>query len=235
MKAVVLAGGKGTRLRPYTAIFPKPLMPIGDRPILEIVIRRLVEAGITDIILAVGYLAELVKAFFDNGARLGARLQYSREETPLGTAGPLGLLQDQLDETFIVMNGDVLTSVSFSDMLSFHRQSQAIATVGLTERQAFIDFGVVELGSDRQVVNWQEKPTLKYLVSMGIYVFEPEVARMVQPNQHLDLPDLIRMLLARGESVKGFVHPGYWLDIGRQEDYEVANKDIEHVSELQML
>ena len=226
MKAVILAGGTGTRLKPYTTIFPKPLMPVGQRPILEIVINKLAEAGITDLILAVGYLAELINAFFNDGSRFNVHIQYLREENPLGTAGALGLLHKDLTETFLVMNGDVLTTVDLKEMIKFHKNSHAAATVGVTKRSVKIDLGTIELSEDQKVLAYHEKPTLEYLVSMGVYIFEPEVACLIEPNQRIDLPDLIRMLCQKGSLVKGFLHQGYWLDIGRIEDYEIANKDF---------
>ena len=219
MKAVILAGGRGTRLVPYTTILPKPLMPIGDRPILDIVIQQLRHHGFTDITLAVGYLAELLMAYFGQGERFGVNITYSREEEPLGTAGPLSLIPD-LAERFLLMNGDVLTALDYSDMLTHHQASGDIATVAVYPRDVKIDLGVVEYDDQCRLTNYTEKPTHHYRVSMGIYVFEPRVLDFVRPNERLDLPDLMKRLMAAGETVHCYPYDGYWLDISRPYDYQ---------------
>jgi NDP-sugar pyrophosphorylase family protein len=229
MKAIVLAGGRGTRLRPYTAVLPKPLMPVGDRPILEIVIRQLAEAGIEEVILAVGYLAELIMAYCESNQRMGVPISYVRENEPLGTAGPLALARDQIEDTFLVINGDVLSDVNFKSMVAHHRAEDAPATVGVTKRQAHIDFGVVELDSKGRLGGWREKPVLDYIVSMGIYVFEPGVLAQIQPGAYLDLPSLVLKLTQAGQPVSTYLHTGYWLDIGRPEDHQIANRDVERI------
>ncbi|MCK4817018.1 NTP transferase domain-containing protein, partial [bacterium] len=145
MKAVILAGGKGTRLKPYTTIFPKPLMPIGDKPILEIVIRQLKSHGFDEILMAVGHLAELIMTFFNDGRKYDVKIRYLREDKPLGTAGPLALMKDELNETFLMMNGDVLTTLDYSDLIEFHKTSGSVATIALKKRDVHIDFGVVEI------------------------------------------------------------------------------------------
>jgi NDP-sugar pyrophosphorylase family protein len=225
MKAVILAGGLGTRLMPYTAVLPKPLMPIGDRPIIEIVIKRLAESGIKDISIATGHLAELITTFLGNGEKYGVSIDYSREETPLGTAGPLKLVKG-LDETFLVTNGDVLSDIDYADMLKFHKESKAAATVALAKRDVSIDLGVIET-ENGNVKKYTEKPTLSYNVSTGIYIFEPEVLEHVKPNQRMDLPDLIRALMEAGRTVKAYNKDIYWIDIGRRDDYERANRDFQ--------
>lgn len=229
MKAVILAGGKGTRLKPYTTIFPKPLMPINDKPILEIVIRQLKSYGIDEIILAVGHLAELITAFFGDGSKFGVKIEYSREDKPLGTVGCLGLIKDELHEPFLMMNGDVLTTLDYSDLIDYHRRNGAIATIALNKRNVYIDFGVVELDCDSRIVNYTEKPDIGYLVSMGVYVFGPRVLRYIRPNEYLDFPDLIKELISNGENVKGYVYDGFWLDIGRPDDYQRANNEIDKI------
>ncbi len=218
MTAVILAGGKGTRLRPYTVSLPKPLMPVGDRPILEIVIQQLKKAGVRRVIIAVGYLESLIRAYFGNGRRFGVEIIYSSEHEPLGTAGPLNLIADMLDDTFFFMNGDVLSNIDFSAMLDFHRSEGALATIGLTQRTVNIDFGVVEIDEARRFAAWQEKPTLGYLVSMGVYLFEPLVIEHL-PMGFFNVPELIERLGEEDELVKGYVHEGFWLDIGRPDDY----------------
>lgn len=228
MKAVILAGGKGTRLRPYTTAFPKPLMPIGDKPILEIIVRQLKSHGIDEIIMAVGHLAELIMTFFGDGSKFGVKIKYSKEEEPLGTAGPLSLIKNELKETFLVMNGDVLSTINYSDLIKYHKESGAMATVALNRRSVYIDFGVVKINDSKTIVDYIEKPTLDYLVSMGIYVFEPDVLNYI-PNKKFDFPDLVKTLISAGKTVKGYVYDGYWLDIGRPDDYERANAEIDKI------
>ena len=230
MKAVILAGGKGTRLKPYTTAFPKPLMPIGDKPILEIVIRQLKSYGFDKIIMAVGHLAELIMTFFNDGSKYGIKIKYTREDQPLGTAGPLALMKEELNETFLMMNGDVLTALDYSDLVNYHKRNGAIATIALKNRGVKIDFGVVELKDSNSIVGYNEKPKIDYLVSMGVYVFEPRVLEYIRPNEYLDFPDLIKELLSNGETVKGYVYEGYWLDIGRPDDYERASREIDEIS-----
>ena len=229
MKAVILAGGKGTRLKPYTTVFPKPLMPLGDKPILEIVIRQLKSYGFDEAIIAVGHLAELIMTFFGDGSKVGVKIKYSREDKPLGTAGGLGLIKKELNETFLMMNGDVLISLNFSDLVDYHKRSGAIATIALKKRDVKIDFGVVEIDDGNSIVGYKEKPKIEYLVSMGVYAFEPMVLEYIRPNEYLDFPDLIKKLISNGETVKGYVYDGYWLDIGRPDDYEKANRDIDKI------
>ncbi len=165
MKAVILAGGRGTRLAPYTTILPKPLMPVGDKPILDIVINQLRYYGYTDITLAVGYLSELLMAYFGDGSRFGVRIQYSHEDQPLGTAGPIALI-DNLDEPFLVMNGDLLTTLNFADLMQYHRAGNAAATITTYQRSVKIDLGVIEYDDHKHLARYIEKPTHHYNVSM---------------------------------------------------------------------
>lgn len=221
MKTVILAGGLGTRLAPYTTVFPKPLMPLGNRPILEIVICQLREYGFTDITMAVGYLSHLLHAYFGNGRRFGVNINYSYEERPLGTAGPLTLIPES-DEPILVMNGDVLTNLDFGDLYRFHCQHEAAVTVSMHPKEVRIDLGVLETDAPDEVVNYIEKPTYYYRVSMGIYVVDPWVVSMLPPGQRTDFPDMVHMLLKRGDRVTGYPFDGLWLDIGRPEDYARA-------------
>lgn len=227
MRAVILCGGKGTRLRPYTTVLPKPLMPIGEMPILEVVIRQLKHAGIDRITMAVGYLAELLEAFFRDGSRIGVPIDYSIESQPLGTVGPLTLI-DGLDEPFLMMNGDVLTDLDYSDLLRYHRASGGVATVASYEREVKIDFGVIRVDDADAITEYIEKPSYKYQVSMGIYVFQPEVLKLLKRNERLDFPDLVQLLIARGEKVVSYPFSGYWLDMGRPDDYERAIEEFEN-------
>jgi len=220
MKAVILAGGKGTRLYPYTATLPKPLVPVGDRPILEIVLEQLGKAGYDEAILAVGHLAGLIQAYFGE-ERCGVKLKYAVEDEPLGTAGPLANMKTDLDSTFLLMNGDVLTTLDYQNMLDFHKAQAADATIGLVSRQVNVDFGVVEVDGTR-LTGWSEKPKLDYLVSTGIYLFEPQTLKYLEPGKRFDLPDFVQYLIKGGKHVAAYKHDGYWLDIGRPQDYEEA-------------
>lgn len=226
MKAVILAGGMGTRLRPYTTVFPKPLVPIGKKPILEIVIEQIAKNGVKEIIMAVGHLAELIIAYFGNGEKYGVKIKYSREEKPLGTAGPLGVIRDELSETFLMMNGDILTDMKYSELIDFHKKSGATATIGVTKRKVDIDYGVVEFDEEKIINIWKEKPTINYHVSMGIYVLEPKAIDYIPKDTKYDLPQLIIDMIKNKERVKAYSYDGYWLDIGRVDDYQKAINDM---------
>lgn len=229
MKAVILAGGKGTRLAPYTKVLPKPLMPIGDdMPILEVLLRQMKRAGIDDVTLAVGHSAALLCAFFQSGERLGLHIDYSYEHQPLGTAGPLSLL-DGLRNTFLVSNGDVLTTLSLHDLIDCHHRRGAIATIASSVKRIKIDLGVIGVDGSSQIVAYTEKPTYEFLVSMGIYVFEPTVLAYIGREERLDFPDLVLRLIAAGERVVSYPYAGYWMDLGRVEDYEQAVTDFERL------
>ncbi|GAB4292416.1 MAG: sugar phosphate nucleotidyltransferase [Myxococcota bacterium] len=227
MKAVILAGGKGRRLLPYTTNFPKPLMPIGEKPILEIVIEQLKNYNFKEIIITTGHFGELIRAFFEDGKKFGVNITYSKEDKPLGTFGPLFLIKDELKETFLLMNGDVLTDLDFSKFVEFHKKSGGAATVALAEREVNIDFGVVKVSKEGGFKEWNEKPTINYLVSAGIYLFEPEALKFLKEEKFINLPDFIVMLKENGKKVSTYLHKGYWLDIGRPEDYEKACEDYE--------
>lgn len=228
MKAVVLAGGKGARLAPYTRIIPKPMMPIGDKAILEIMLHQMRRAGIQEVILTVGHLAGLMRAFFQDGSHLGLHICYSFEDHPLGTAGPLGLIEN-LDDTFMVCNGDVLTTLNLKNLIDFHKQNQGIATIASHIRQVHIDLGVIQTNGDHSIIGYQEKPVIDYLVSMGIYIFEPTVLQYIPKGQYLDFPDLIKIIVADKKKVVAYPFEGYWEDLGRPDDYEQANIDFEQM------
>jgi len=221
VKAVVLAGGRGTRLAPYTSVLPKPLMPIGDRSILEVVVGQLEDAGIVDVHFCVGYLAHLIEAVFESRENGHVNITYVREQEALGTAGPLRLV-DGLDNTFIVMNGDVLTTIDYEELIRFHRTQGNALTIATRERSIKIDYGLLHLDGDSRVREYEEKPTISSRVSMGIYVMEPEVIELVPEGEYFDFPDLVRVLLEEGRPVGAYDHTGLWFDIGRQEDYERA-------------
>jgi NDP-sugar pyrophosphorylase family protein len=225
-KAVILAGGRGTRLAPYTSILPKPLMPIGNRSILEIVVDQLSGRGFNDITFCVGYLSHLIRAVFDNGAKGNASITYVWEEEPLGTAGPLRLV-DGIDRTFIAMNGDVLTTLDQRTLVQEHRASGNLVTIATHKRTIKADYGVLHLDGAktpmvRRVVAYEEKPEIVSPVSMGIYVLEPEALEYIPAGTYFDFPDLVHALLAGGKQVGAYMYDGPWFDIGRHEDYERA-------------
>lgn len=226
MKVVILAGGKGKRLEPYTTILPKPLMPIGNLPVLEILIKGLEKHGFKEIILATGYLSELLMAYFKDGNKCGVKIEYSKEEEPLGTAGPLKQIPN-LESAFLVMNGDILTVLDYSKLLAFHKQKKGVLTVAMHQRKVGIDFGVVVVNKENNIIGYNEKPTLKYLVSMGIYIFEPKALDYIKEGESIDFPDLVKRLLKNGEKIWGYLSKDYWFDIGRHDDYKRAVKDFE--------
>jgi NDP-mannose synthase len=230
MKAVILAGGKGTRLAPYTRIIPKPMLPIGDKAILEILLCQMRRAGITEVIITVGHLAGLMRAFFQDGAHLGLNIRYSYEDHPLGTAGPIALVEN-LNESFLVANGDVLTTLDIASLMAHHRHHGAAVTVATHCRSVHIDLGVIETDSDGRVRGYIEKPTIDYQVSMGINVFEPQVLTYIPHGERLDIPDLILKMVAAGEKVCAYPFDGYWQDLGRPDDYEQANADFDSMRE----
>jgi flavin reductase (DIM6/NTAB) family NADH-FMN oxidoreductase RutF/dTDP-glucose pyrophosphorylase len=221
MKAVILAGGRGTRLAPYTSVLPKPLMPVGDRSILEVLVGQLEAAGIRDVNFCVGYLAHLIQAVFDNRGRGEAKITYVREEDALGTAAPLRLV-DGLSETFLVMNGDVLTTLDYAELVRYHREQGNKVTIAAHKRTTKIDYGMLQLDLTQRVREFREKPVIESPVSMGIYVMEPDVLDHIPEDEYFDFPDLIRALLIAGERVGAYRYGGVWFDIGRQEDYELA-------------
>jgi NDP-sugar pyrophosphorylase family protein len=223
MKAVILAGGRGTRLAPYTSVLPKPLMPIGERSILETVVDQLAGHGFTDLTFCVGYLSHLIRAVFDTRTSNGVSITYVHEDTAMGTAAPLRLV-DGLDDSFILMNGDVLTTLDYGDLVEHHQQSGNLLTVATHKRRIKIDYGVVHVdGSNgsRTISGWEEKPEVVSHVSMGIYVVEPEAIGYI-PDGYFDFPDLVRMLLAAGERIGAYEFSGLWFDIGRHDDYASA-------------
>jgi NDP-mannose synthase len=229
MRAVILAGGRGTRLRPFTASFPKPLVPLGDTPVVEVLIQSLMRSGITDITLTLGHLAELIQAYFSHRQRLfssGLKLTYVIEDEPSGTAGSLSLV-DGLDETFLVMNGDLLTDLHFVELVSFHRQQRAALTIATQRRSVKIDLGVLEFDGAATITNYIEKPEHSYNVSMGVYVYEPAVLRHIPRGEYLDFPNLVLRLMAKGERVCAYHTDCMWLDIGRPDDYARAQQLFE--------
>ena len=230
MRVIILAGGKGRRLYPYTVVLPKPLMPVGDFPILEVVLRQLKNHGLTEVTLAVGHLGNLIQAFFGDGSRWGVKISYSFEQEPLGTVGPLTSLTG-LDETFMVMNGDLLTTLNYPDLIRYHKSKGAVATVAAQERWVDIDFGVIQRDKNERMAKYIEKPRLSYLVSMGIYVFEPELLESIPKGERFDFPDLMQRLLQDHQRVAVYRSDEFWLDIGRPDDYQRAVEEFEKSQE----
>ena len=228
MRAVVLAGGKGTRLAPYTFVFPKPMMPIGDRTILEILFAQMKRAGINHVTLAVGHLAGLMSAYFQDGARYDLDITYSYESKPLGTAGPLANISG-LEKTFLVTNGDILTQMNIAELVKFHKEQGGICTIAMHERKVQIDLGVIEIENCCEITGYVEKPSFDYQVSMGLYVFDPRVMDYIPKDEYLDFPDLIKKLIAAGERVIGYPYDGYWQDLGNPGDYSQATRDFENM------
>ncbi|HST56488.1 MAG TPA: sugar phosphate nucleotidyltransferase [Solirubrobacteraceae bacterium] len=231
MRAVILAGGVGSRLRPYTVVLPKPLMPIGDRPVLDIVVRQLRRARFERITIATGYLAELIEAFFRDGSAYEIPIDYFREETPLGTVGALALIEG-LDDSFLVMNGDILTDLDYGQLLADHTASGVIATVATCTREVKVSLGVLHFGDEQdpsRLTDYYEKPRINYEASMGVYCFSPRVLEYIVPGERLDFPELMLRLIDRGETVRAWRSDAYWLDIGRHEDYEQAQEEFEKV------
>ena len=222
---VILAGGKGTRLMPYTTSLPKPLMPVGEYPILDILLRQLAGQGFRRITLAVGHLAGLIQAYFKEGQDWGVEIEYAYETTPLGTAGPIARLPRH-ERSLLVLNGDLLTTLDFSRIVRFHYENRAIATIGTKRRTETVQFGVVESAPGGQITQYKEKPSLDYTVSMGIYVFSPTVREYIPRSQKFDFPDLVQRLIVNKQKVLAYESDAYWMDIGRPDDYQRANDDF---------
>ncbi len=231
MHAVVLAGGKGVRLRPYTTRLPKPLVPIGDEfSILDIVLCQLANQGFGNVTLAIGYLGNLIRAYIGDGSRWGIEIDYASEDAPLGTIGPVLQILDQLPEDFLVMNGDILTDLDYAGLLTEHISSGAPLTVATYQREVRIDFGVLTT-QDGQVVQFSEKPTIDYRVSMGVYGLSRRTLKHYPAGLPLGFDDLMLDLLARADPPRERPFGGYWLDIGRPDDYDRANVEFDRVRE----
>jgi len=221
-QAVILAGGKGTRLRPYTTILPKPLMPLGDMPILEILLTKLRNAGINRVIIATGYLDHIIRAYFGDGSNFGVQITYSHENEPMGTAGPLRLMEDLLDSSFLMMNGDLLTDLQFKNLIKFHTSSNSEGTVCAFKTEVQLSLGVLVTDENDQIINYIEKPKYEFDVSMGIYAMNKSIISLIPENTFFDLPDLIMKIKETKKIMKIYKHRGQWLDVGRHDDYSKA-------------
>jgi len=225
MMAVILAGGKGTRLAPLTITIPKPLLPLGDRPILEVVIDQLAFAGVTKVVITLGHLAHLFQAVLGDGKRFGLEIIYSYEESPLGTAGPIKFIKN-LSDNFIVINGDILTTLDFKKLYERHTKLDAIGTLAVNRRTVNIDYGVVRFGSDGSLDAYDEKPKIHYHVSMGVNVLSKKCLEFIPYNQKFDMPDLMMAMKSAGKTVHCYETDCYWRDIGRMDDFEDASRDF---------
>jgi NDP-mannose synthase len=223
--AVVMAGGRGTRLAPYTTVLPKPLMPLHDRPIIAVLLRQLVLAGIDAISISVGHLGGVIEAWVRSAGSYGAPISFLYEDAPLGTAGPLKQAAPA-DGTFIALNGDILTTLSFRELVEVHTRSGAIATVAVNEREVAIEYGVVHADSSQRLLGLDEKPTIRYVVSMGVYAFAARIADYIEVGERIDFPDLLLRVVEAGEHVGVYPFDGYWRDIGNRDDYAAAIEDF---------
>ncbi len=232
MKAVIMAGGRGTRLAPFTKVLPKPLIPLGDYPILEIIICQLREAGFDEIILTVNYLAHLFEAYFGNGERQGVNIRYSLEDQPLGTAGPLSLIDGLGDEPFLVMNADLLTDIDFRHLYCTHQAQQAAITMALYAKEYKIDFGVIETDETNRVLKCAEKPVLNYQINMGVYVVSPSVLTTIPRGRYYNMTDVIERLIPEEHGVYGYRFSGTWMDLGKVDDFDRVAAQFQHLAEV---
>jgi NDP-sugar pyrophosphorylase family protein len=223
VKAVMLAGGKGTRLRPYTLVLPKPLMPVGDIPVIESLLKWLRRNGVRDVFITIGYLGHLIKALCGNGRQWDMNIAYSEEPEPMGTIGPLRLLIDKLKSTFLVLNGDLVTDLDLREFVKFHKRHGGILSVAVKKKSVKVDLGVLD--SEAGVVTrFREKPQIQFNASMGIYCMEPQILNHIPEGIYFGFDDLMHTLLAAGEPIHVFDHEGVWMDIGREEDFFEAQK-----------
>lgn len=230
-RAVILAGGQGKRLRPYTVVLPKPLLPLGDRPILEIIIRQLAAHGFTHVTLAVNHQADVIRAFFGNGEKWHIHVDYSIEQEPLSTMGPLNLISD-LPENFLVMNGDILTDLNYSGFYDSHVNERSIFTVSGYRREQKSDYGVLEIGSDGFLCNFKEKPSTCIDVSMGIYMANKKIMEFIPKGKPYGFDNLMYDLIEANVPAAVRMFAGYWLDIGRPDDYMKAVEDFQNRKEF---
>lgn len=219
MKGVIQCGGKGTRLLPYTMILPKPLMPVGSKPVLELLLKWLRRNGVQDAYVTTGYLGHLIRTVCGDGRQWGLNIHYTEEMEPLGTVGALRLLRDELDDTFLVINGDVLTDINLPVFASFHRAQGTKLTIATARRLIHTDFGIIEASGNR-VSRFQEKPTLTHLVSMGVYCMEPSILSYIPDGVPFGFDNLMSCMLAADDPVSTFLHGGLWFDIGRVDDFQ---------------
>ena len=230
MRAIILAGGKGTRLKPYTVVLPKPLMPIGDYPIIEVIVKQLAYYGFKHITIAVNHQAELIQAFFGNGGKWGIAIDYSLENKPLSTMGPLRLIND-LPDDFLVMNGDILTDLDFNAFFDDHVKNRNIFTIASHKRELRSEYGVLEINANNRLVGFKEKPVIAYNVSMGIYAVSKEVLAYIPEGAAYGFDHLMLDLIKSGRLPSVSNYDGYWLDIGRPDDYMQAIEEFDRMKD----
>jgi len=227
-KVILMVGGMGTRLRPLTNDRPKPLLEVGNKPILETIIANFAKYGFKNIILGVNYKSQMIEGYFGDGSKFGVTIDYVHEDKRMGTAGALSLMREQLTEPFFVMNGDLLTSVNFEHMLEYHLSNQAVATMGVREYDFQVPYGVVNI-EGHQITSIEEKPVHKFFVSGGMYVLDTDVLNTIPDDVFYDMPTLFEKLIANKQKVISFPIREYWLDIGRMSDFEQANNEYHEV------
>lgn len=225
MRAVIMAGGRGSRLAPYTAVLPKPLMPLGDRPILDIVLHQLARAGVASISISVGHMGSLIEAWVRHQKGYGVPIDFVYEDSPLGTAGALANVE-RPESTFLALNGDILTDLPFARLVEHNARNGSIATMAVKERVVDVQYGVVHAGENGAVERLEEKPQLGYTVSMGVYAMEPAIIDLIEAGERIDFPDLILRAIDNGHEVQTYRHLDYWRDIGNRDDYEAAIEDF---------
>ncbi len=226
MMAIILAGGKGTRLKPFTMTIPKPLLPLGDTPILEVVLQQLSNSGFKRVVITLGHMAPIFKSYLGGGERFGMDISYVIEEEPLGTAGSIRLVED-LEDDFLIMNGDLLTTLDYSALLEFHKEKQAHGTISLQKRQVNIDYGVIRSSENGELSEYEEKPTIPYEVSMGVNALSKKCLEFIPPDEKYDMPQLMLDMRAAGNTVMCFRPECYWKDIGRFDDFQEASADFD--------
>lgn len=226
-QAIIMAGGKGTRLFPYTAVLPKPLMPLGDAPVLELLLRQLHDVGVRRVLIAVNHLKHLIQAFFGDGGSLDMQISYAIEDHPLGTCGPVAQVLEDMEDNFLLLNGDLLTDLDFNALLERHGQHNLDATVAGLRRKTKVEYGVLDIDAESHLMGLREKPEMEFLISMGVYALKREAIRpFLTPGAALDMPQLLSAMIAASARVECFVSDCRWLDIGRPEDYSVAQSMV---------
>jgi len=220
-----MAGGRGSRLAPYTTVLPKPLMPLDDRPILDVLLRQLVSAGVQRISISVGHLSGLIEGWVRHQPSYGVPIAFAYEDAPLGTAGALANIERPAG-AFLALNGDVLTTLRFDDLLAEHRREGALATMAVKERSVDVQYGVVHTDAEGRIERLEEKPRLAFTVSMGVYAMEPAIIDLIDDGERIDFPDLLLRAIERGHDVRTYEHDAYWRDIGNRDDYEAAIEDF---------
>lgn len=225
MQAIILAGGKGTRLYPYTVSIPKPLVPVADLPIIDIVLRQLAYYGFKKVTIALGYMADMLEAFVGNGAKYGLKITYSREEKPLGTIAPLKLIKN-LEDNFLVMNGDLLTNINYKELIDHHLTHKALATISTYTKKTKLQLGVIENDKDNRIVGFKEKPVLENKVSMGIYLFNKQIIKYIPDDEYFGFDSLMYKMIEKNDKVISYQFAGKWLDIGTHEDLAMATEEF---------